>query len=71
MIARHCSNLKGLNLSGIPINDIQFCIKIWEILSTMTLTYLSIGISFFIRPLTEDDLYKKQLCSSNVLHCKC
>ena len=61
MIARLCSNLKGLNLSGIPINDIQFCIKIWEILSTMTLTYLSISILFFIRPLTEDDLYKKQL----------
>ena len=61
MIARHCCNLKGLNLSGIPVNDIQFCIKIWEILSTMTLTYLSINILFFIRPLTEDDMYKKQL----------
>ena len=61
MIARHCCDLKGLNLSGIPVNDIQFCIKIWEILSTMMLTYLSINILFFIRPLTEDDMYKKQL----------
>ena len=61
MIARHCCDLKGLNLSGIPVNDIQFCIKIWEILSTMTLTYLSINILFFIRPLTEDDVYKKEL----------
>ena len=60
MIARHCGSLKGLNLSGIPINNVQFCIKIWEILSTMTLAYLSINILFFIRPITEDDLYKKQ-----------
>lgn len=61
MIARHCCDLKGLNLSGIPVKDIQFCIKIWEILSTMTLTYLSINILFFSRPLTEDDMYKEQL----------
>ena len=61
MIAKHCCKLRGLNLSGIPVNDIQFCLKIWEILSTMTLTYLCINIVFFTRPLTEDDTYKRQL----------
>ena len=61
MIAKHCCKLRGLNLSGIPVTDIQFCLKIWEILSTMMLTYLCINILFFTRPLMEDDGYKKQL----------
>ena len=61
MIAKHCCKLRGLNLSGIPVSDIQFCLKIWEILSMMMLTYLCINILFFTRPLTEDDTYKKQL----------
>ena len=60
MITKHCSKLRGLNLSGIPVSDIQFSIKIWEILSSMKLAYLSINIVFFTRPLTEDDTYKKQ-----------
>lgn len=60
MIAKKCCNLRGLNLSGIPVDDAEFRMKIWEILSTMKLTYLSIGILFFIRPQVEDDAYKEQ-----------
>lgn len=59
-VCKKCCNLRGLNLSGIPVDDAEFRMKIWEILSTMKLTYLSIGILFFIRPQIEDDAYKEQ-----------
>ena len=47
-----CCNLQGLNLKDIPITDITFCIKAWEILSTMSLTHLSMDASFIRNNLT-------------------
>ena len=46
VIATHCCNLQGLNLMEISMQDINFCVKVWEILSSMKLTYLSIDSSF-------------------------
>jgi len=47
VIATCCCNLQGLNLGGIPIPDNKFCVKVWEILSTMKLTHLAMDNSFF------------------------
>ena len=39
VIATCCSNLQGLNLMGMLIQDINFCLQVWEILSGMKLTH--------------------------------
>ena len=46
VIAACCCNLQGLNLIGIWKQDIYFCLQLWEILSGMKLTHLSINASF-------------------------
>ena len=61
MIARCCCNLRGLNLSGIPVNDVQCRVKIWKVLVTMKLTHLTMSILFLTRPQTDSGIYKKQL----------
>jgi len=46
VIATCCPDLQGLNLGEIPILDSKFCVKVWEILSTMKLIYLTVDVSF-------------------------
>jgi len=41
-----CHNLQGLNLGGLYIPDSKFCVKVWEILSTMKLIHLTVDTSF-------------------------
>ena len=61
VIATCCYNLQGLNLMGILITDIKFCLKAWEILSSMRLTHLSMDPSFIGCSLTIHNVHKKQL----------
>ena len=61
VIATHCCNLRGLNLMEISIQDINFCLKVWEILSSIKLTYLSIDSSFVGSSSRIDDVHKKNL----------
>ena len=60
-IATCCYNLQGLNLMRISATDIQFCLKVWEILSGMKLTHLSMDVSFVSCNLVTDDAQEKQL----------
>ena len=59
MIATCCCNLQGLNLMGTLITDFDFFVKVWEILSSMKLTHLSIDASLYFGSL--DDVQEKQL----------
>ena len=61
VIATSCHNLQGLNLMKISVTDIEFCLKVWEILSGMKLTYLSLDVSFVGGNFAIDDPQKKQL----------
>ena len=47
MIATCCCNLQGLNLLGTLITDFNFFMKVWEILSSMKLTHLSMDASLY------------------------
>jgi len=81
VIATCCPDLQGLNLEGllIPDNaDIKFSVKVWEVLGTMKLIYLTVDDLFFeIDKSTKDEksllvtLFKQfttlralELCSS-------
>ena len=59
VIATCCCNLQGLNLMEIPMTDIMY-ISVWEILSGMRLTYLSIDTFSSSRM---DDEQEKQLAA--------
>ena len=59
MIATCCCNLQGLNLKGTLITDFDFFVKVWEILSSMNLTHLSMDTSLYFGSL--DDVQEKQL----------
>ena len=61
VIAACCSNLQGLNLMGMLIQDITFCLQVWEILSGMMLTHLSINGSFIGEFIEKDNVQEKQL----------
>ena len=62
VIATCCCNLQGLNLPNFPMPDVQFCVRAWEILSSMKLTYLSVEISWLCgRQLNIDEPLAKQL----------
>ena len=61
VIATSCHSLQGLNLMDILVTDIQICLKMWEILSSMKLTHLSMDVSFVCSNLAIDDAQKKQL----------
>ena len=61
VIAACCCNLQGLNLFGIWKQDIYFCLQLWEILSGMKLTHLSILASFVEKLTDMDDVQEKQL----------
>jgi len=64
VIATCCCNLQGLNLEEIPIPDSKFCVKVWEILSTMQLTHLAMDDSFFeSSQFITDDMDEKQLAT--------
>ena len=41
-IADFCCNLRGLNISGIPIEEVEDQIQLWIILSDMKLTHLAV-----------------------------
>lgn len=56
-----CYNLKGLNLMGIPVTDIDLCLKVWETVSSMKLTHLSVDASFIGNLLEIDATREKQL----------
>ena len=53
-IADSCPHLKGLNLLGIPDTKVEDIVKLWEILSDMKLTHLSINLSLLV-PYKEDN----------------
>ena len=59
VIALCCRNLQGLNLMKIPMTDMMY-INVWEILSGMRLTYLSIDTLSSSRT---DDEQEKQLAA--------
>ena len=59
MIATCCCNLQGLNLMETLITDFDFFVKVWEILSSMKLTHLSMDASLYFGRL--DDVQEKQL----------
>ena len=61
VISTCCCNLKGLNLLGIPLQDVEFCMKAWEILSNMKLIYLSIDILFLGSSLVMDNVQEERL----------
>ena len=58
MIASHCHNLTGLDISGISTLESQ--IQLWEILSDMKLTHLAVDFCV-ISPLSGDVVLKKTL----------
>ena len=64
MIATYCCNLQGLSLAKVPIPDVQFCVRVWEILSSMKLTHLSVDSLFCGSQLNIDDSLAKQLVTS-------
>jgi len=45
-IASHCHYLQGLNLMGIPVTEVENHLQLWEILSDMKLTHLTIDLWF-------------------------
>ena len=61
MIATCCCNLQGLNLAKVAIPDVQFCVKAWEILSSMKLTHLSMDSLLCGSQFNIDDPLAKQL----------
>ena len=62
VIVACCCNLQGLNLMGRWKEDIYFCcLQLWEILSGIKLTHLSINTSFDEKLTDMDDVQEKQL----------
>ena len=59
-IADHCKNLCGLNLTCIPIANVQSQIALWGILADMKLTYLVIHVCFF-HPVINSASYEQQM----------
>ena len=43
-IANSCHNLRGLNLLGIPVSEVEDHTQLWEILSDMKLTHLAVEL---------------------------
>ena len=58
VIATCCCNLQGLNLMEIQTLDNNFCVNVWETLSSMKLTHLSMDTSLF--GTTLGDVHKMQ-----------
>jgi len=61
VIATCCPDLQGLNLGELPIPDSKFCVKVWELLSTMKLIFLTVDMSFFERDKCRKDNINEQL----------
>lgn len=57
VIAASCCNLQGLNLIGIWKQDVNLCLQVWEILSGMKLTHLSINTLFLGELTNMDDVH--------------
>ena len=62
-IASYCRNLQGLNLLGIPVNDIENQTQLWEVLSNIRLTHLAVNLCVLL-PYAKDEqkfisLFKK------------
>ena len=64
VIATCCCNLQGLNLPNFPIPDVQFCVRAWEVLSGMKLTYLRVDSVLCGSKLNIDSPPAKQLITS-------
>jgi len=60
MIASQCKKLRGLNMTCIPIANVQSQIELWRILADMKLTYLNIHVCFF-HPVTKNSSYEEQI----------
>ena len=43
-IATCCQKLEGLNIVGISVKEVECCVKLWEILVDLQLTYLAIEL---------------------------
>jgi len=43
-VANSCQNLEGLNIIGIPASEVECCVKLWEILADLQLSYLAIEL---------------------------
>ena len=65
VIATYCCNLQGLSLVSfkIPDADGQLCVRLWEILSSMKLTYVRMDSLLCGSKLNIDDPLAKQLVS--------
>ena len=61
VIATDCQSLRGLNLSFIPIKDVEGCVQLWRILAVMKLTYLAIDLCALF-PRVEDEQELVGLC---------
>ncbi|XP_065920040.1 uncharacterized protein [Dysidea avara] len=78
-IASFCHNLQGINLMGIPVEEVENQTKLWEILSGVKLTHLAVELCVLL-PLDKDNktlksLFKKftnlyALESSAAVHCR-
>ncbi|XP_065912364.1 uncharacterized protein [Dysidea avara] len=43
-ISTHCRKLKGLNIFGISVKEVESCVRLWEIIVDLQLTYLAIEL---------------------------
>ena len=66
VIATVCQKLKGLNITGISVEEVENYVKLWEILVDLQLTYISIDLCCLL--CFEDD-HTKQIIIG--LHQKC
>ena len=61
-VASSCLNLEGLNLKGIPSENIESQAYLWEILSDMKLTHLAVDL-WILLPSNENNQYIKLVSS--------
>ena len=66
-IANCCNNLLGLNLLGIKVKEVENHMQLWEILSSMKLTHLSIELCI-VMPYEGGSAYEQKLIG---LYLKC
>ena len=67
VISRYCNNLKGLNILGIRVKDVESRVQLLEILVDLRLLYLAIELCVLL-PYGEDDQTKQVIFS---LYQKC
>ena len=66
-IATGCQKLEGLNITRVPVKAVESCVRLWEILVDLQLTYLSIDLCCLLY--FKGDALTKSIIIS--LHQKC